>query len=105
MWIEKISEVLNDMVPVFFLAIALLALMRIVKKSCAPVKSVKAELCEKYSYETVSQHQVASRVYVLVFEADGKRLSFNVSEFSYGGYKVKKKGTLKYKGDRLISFR
>ena len=36
--------------------------------------------------------------------ADGKRLPFYVSEFSYSGYRLKEKGTLTYRGDRLLKF-
>ena len=43
--------------------------------------------------------------YVVVFSVDGKKKSFYVSQFSYNGYRVNEKGTLKYKGDKLIEFK
>ncbi|MBQ8541622.1 MAG: DUF2500 family protein [Clostridia bacterium] len=76
------------------------------KKSFAKVKKVKAQLVEKYTYTPVSRSEANPKVYVLVFECEkGKRLSFNVPQFSYGGYKLKKKGTLKYKGDMILEFK
>ncbi|MBR5535808.1 MAG: DUF2500 family protein [Clostridia bacterium] len=70
------------------------------------VKSVKAQLVEKYTYTPVSRYNPNPIAYVIVFETDkGKRLSFDVSEFSYKGYKVKKRGTLKYKGNMILEFK
>ena len=43
--------------------------------------------------------------YLIVFSVDGKKKSFYVSQFSYGGYRVNEKGVLKYKGDKLIEFK
>ena len=34
-----------------------------------------------------------------------KKKSFYVSQFSYNGYRVNERGTLKYKGDKLIEFK
>lgn len=42
--------------------------------------------------------------YVIVFEAEGKTLSFYVSEFSFGGYRKGERGKLTYQGGRLIDF-
>lgn len=78
----------------------------IFRKRFAKVKKVRAQLVEKYVYNVVSRTNPNAKNYVLVFETEnGKRLSFNVSEFSYGGYKVKKKGTLNYKGDMILEFK
>jgi hypothetical protein len=41
---------------------------------------------------------------VVTFSAEGKRLSFYVSAFSYAGYTINESGMLTYKGDRLIGF-
>ena len=43
--------------------------------------------------------------YIVVFETNNKKLSFNVSEVSYGKYKTNEKGTLKYRGSKIISFK
>jgi len=43
--------------------------------------------------------------YVIVFSVGGKKKSFYVSEFSYGGYRINEKGVLKYKGDKIVDFK
>ena len=42
--------------------------------------------------------------YVVTLLVEGKKKSFYVSEFSYGGYRKGEKGKLTYQGDRLIDF-
>ena len=42
--------------------------------------------------------------YAVTFLVEGKKKSFYVSEFSYGGYRKGEKGKLTYQGDRLIDF-
>lgn len=73
----------------------------------APIKTVKAELVDKYIPETISRYpknfQQANGV--VVFKTKDKKLSFYVSSFSYSSYRRGEKGTLKYKGSKLISFK
>ena len=93
-----------------FFGIWLLALIRVlikaVKTKYAPVKSVKAVVIDKHIIETFSKYSGngKSEKYVIVFSVDGKKKSFYVSQFSYGGYRINEQGTLKYKGDRMIGF-
>ncbi len=96
-----------ELIPVVLVfGLMILCYLNIFRKRFAKVQKVRAQLVEKYTYMPVSRSNVNTKVYVLVFETEnGKRLSFNVSEFSYGGYKVKKKGTLKYKGDMILEFK
>ena len=70
------------------------------------VKTVKARVADKFQTETFDKYRGNGKAvqYRVVFEAGGKKLSFAVSEFSYGGYRVGESGTLKYRGDRLIDF-
>lgn len=98
-----LNHMVGWIVPALLGVIWVLFIVKIIKNRCAPVKKVKAQLVEKYHYTPVSKYNV-KEVYVIVFETEGKKLSFNVPEFSYNGYKVKKNGTLKYKGDRIIGF-
>lgn len=72
----------------------------------APVQSVKAEVIDKHITKTFSRYAGNGyrEKYVIVFSVGGKKKSFYVSQFSYGGYRVGEKGTLKHKGDRLIGF-
>ena len=83
-----------------------LALWRILKDSFAPVKTVKARVVDKTTVETFSRYRGNGKSirYCIVFEAEGKRLAFYVSEFSYGGYRKGERGTLTYKGSRLLDF-
>ncbi len=74
----------------------------------APVKTVKARVCDKFKSEQFSKiYSTAARpvAYTVVFESAGKKRSFRVSAFSYDGYRIGEKGTLKYRGNRLIDFR
>ncbi len=43
-------------------------------------------------------------VYLVTFLCENKKLTFEVSEFSYNGYNQGQKGILKFKGSRLIDF-
>lgn len=96
---------MDYIVGILVLGLMALCYWNLFRKRFAKVKRIKAQLVEKYTYTPVSRYN-PTRVYVLVFETEkGKRLSFNVPEFSYGGYKVKKKGTLRYKGDMILEFK
>lgn len=94
-----------------FLALGILAVARtlakLVRNRYAPIKTVKAQIIDKQKIEVFSKYSGngKSEKYVIVFSVDGKKKSFYVSQFSYNGYRVKEKGTLKYKGDRLIEFK
>lgn len=81
--------------------------IRMLKNRFAPVKTGKAVVIDKHKIETVSQYSGNGKQerYVVVFSVEGKKKSFYVSSFSYGGYRLKEKGVLKYKGDTLIDFK
>ena len=88
-------------------AAALIAMViRTLCNKKAPVKTVPAEVVGKQTMENFSKYSGTGKSikYVVNFLANGKKLSFYVSEFSYHGYKKGEKGTLKYRGDRLIDF-
>lgn len=71
----------------------------------APVKTVKAKVVEKHTLEGISRYgSTKTYRYIVSFEAEDKRLSFYVSAFSYEGYRVGERGTLKHQGSRLIDF-
>lgn len=90
-----------------FMAFFTVALgIRILRNLLAPVRSVKATVVHKQfnaSYSKLSRNSTAYK-YAVTFLAEGKRLSFYVSEFSYNGYRKNETGTLTYKGDRIIDF-
>ena len=105
---ENIS---NIVIISLFIGIGALAMVsiiaRTIKNRYASVKTVKAIVIDKNKVETFSKYSGTgqSEKYVIVFSVDGKKKSFYVSQFSYNGYRVNEKGTLKYKGDKLIEFK
>ena len=105
---ENIS---NIVIASLFMGVGVLAvvslLVKAVKNRCAPIKTVKAVVIDKNKVENLSKYSGTgkSEKYVIVFSVGGKKKSFYVSQFSYNGYRVNEKGTLKYKGDKLIDFK
>ena len=105
---ENISNVI---IISLFLGVGALAvvslLVKAVKNRYAPIKTVKAVVIDKNKVETFSKYSGTgkSEKYVIVFSVDGKKKSFYVSQFSYNGDRVNERGTLKYKGDKLIEFK
>ncbi len=89
-----------------FVGIWLLVIIRFFGNKLAPVKTVKAQVTNKHIHEVFSKYSGngKSYKYVVVFTSEEKTLSFYVSELSYNGYKVNERGTLTYKGNRLIKF-
>ncbi len=100
----------GNIVGYVFIGIWLLAFVAIAIKQLrnryAPVKTAKAVVVDKQITAVFSKYAGGGKQkkYVVVFLANNKKLSFYVSAFSYGGYKVNDKGTLKYKGSKLIDF-
>lgn len=105
---ENIS---NIIIISLFLGVGALAvvslLVKAVKNRYAPIKTVKAVVIDKNKVEAFSKYSGngKSEKYVIVFSVEGKKKSFYVSQFSYNGYRVNERGTLKYKGDKLIEFK
>ena len=105
---ENIS---NIVIVSLFMGVGALALVSVlvkaVKNRYAPIKTVKAVVIDKNKVETFSKYSGngKSEKYVIVFSVNGKKKSFYVSQFSYNGYRINEKGTLKYKGDKLIDFK
>lgn len=82
------------------------SIIKIVKSIVLPAKSVEAVVIDKHKYNTAAPHSPTGTdtSYIVVFSVNGKRKRFFVSSFTYDGYHIGEKGTLKYKGSRLISF-
>ena len=105
------DNISNIVIIALFMGLGALAvvslLVRLVKNRYAPVRTVKAVVIDKNKVETFSKYSGTgkSAKYVIVFSVDGKKKSFYVSQFSYNGYRINEKGTLKYKGDKLIEFK
>lgn len=100
------GNVIGWLLAVFFMVIGAVCVIRIVKNRVAPVRTVRAQVVDKFVTESFSKYSGSGtrKQYVVVFLVEGKKLSFYVSEFSYGGYRKKETGTLKYKGNRIINF-
>lgn len=100
----------NNITMYFFFGIILLLVVpygiRFFRNRFAPVKTANATVVNKQKVETFSKYSGSgkSTKYAVTFSVVGKRLSFYVSEFSYGGYRIGETGKLTYKGDRLIDF-
>lgn len=101
------TDIINYIPIAIFLLCWLLIIMRLLQNKFSPVKTVKAEVFDKYKSNPVSRYpeNLKFKSYVVVFKTKDKKLAFNVSEFSYGNYKINEKGTLKYKGNKIISFK
>ena len=99
--------VISILSAVLFLVCWILIIKKLLVNRFAPVRTVTAEVCDKYKPDIVSKHPgtFKQQTYMVVFKTNNKKLSFNVSEFSYSNYKINDKGTLKYKGSQIISFR
>ncbi|MBR4016681.1 MAG: DUF2500 domain-containing protein [Oscillospiraceae bacterium] len=100
----------NIMLFILFGGIGALALIRIIIKQIqnrfAPIKTVRATVINKQKNQTFNKYSGNGKheKYVVVFSIDGKKKSFYVSQFSYGGYRINESGTLTYKGNKLIGF-
>ena len=105
---ENISNIVISSLFIGVGALAMVSFLIItIKNRYAPIKTVKAVVIDKNKIETFSKYSGNGKAekYVIVFSANGKKKSFYVSQFSYNGYRINEKGTLKYKGDKLIKFR
>ena len=105
------ENVINIVITSIFIGIGALAMgsiiARTIKNRYAPIKVVEAVIIDKNKIESFSKYSGNGKAekYVIVFSVNGKKKSFYVSQFSYNGYKVNEKGILKYKGNKLISFK
>lgn len=71
-----------------------------------PVRTAQARVVDKQKNEVFSRYagNGTSTTYIVVFEINGKRKGFEVSEFSFSGYRIGEEGTLTYRGSRLLNF-
>ena len=76
------------------------------RKKYGRSKTVDAEVVNKQAVEVISKYSGTGKVkcYYVTFRFNGKRKSFEVSEFSYKGYQSGEQGTLEFKGSRLVDF-
>ncbi len=104
------NVIMDNIINIFSIILFLVCWILIVKKliwnKVAPVKCVKAEVVDKYKPDMVSRYPGVSKQEkcIVVFKTKNEKLSFNVAPFSYDNYRIGEKGTLKYKGNQIISF-
>ena len=99
----------NYILIALVLLLWMLLCVRLIINSFSKVRKVEATVINKHCFEkrTFSKMDVpkTSLKYVITFDCGNKKLHFYVSEFSYGNYTVGEKGTLQYKGTKLIDFK
>lgn len=102
----SIPNIIAFLVLILWLVVIIRLIYKVIKNKYSPVKAVKATVVRKNKIDSFSKYSGNGKreKYAVTFLADGKKLSFYVSEFSYRGFKVNENGTLKYRGDRLIDF-
>ena len=88
------------------LILYLIIMIRFCISRFGPVKKVTAVVVHKQKVELTAPKSPGGKTvrYAVTFQFGQKRKSFYVSELSYGGYHKGEKGTLTYRGDRLIDF-
>ena len=104
---EETKELIFNIAMILLCISPMIAIsISLYRRKWAPIKSVAAQVINKNKFETFSKYSPTGKNanYVIVFSINGKKKSFKVSEFSYDGYKVNEKGTLKYRGNTIISF-
>lgn len=100
----------NSMIAVLFIGLWMFVMIcvgvRVLRTRLAKEKTVKAVVLDKQKVDVFSKYagNGSRQKYIIIFLAEGKRLSFYVSEYSYGGYRIDETGILRYKGHRLIDF-
>ncbi len=72
-------------------------------------KEVKAMVINMQCYNKQIYGKIQApyikKQHVITFQCGNKKRHFDVSELSYGNYKINQTGILKYKGRRLIDFK
>ena len=104
----SIGDYINTIFLFVGIVITVGLLLRIILNKFGNEKEVEAKVLNKQYYQSRLARKAENfrdeDCYVVTFLAGDKKLSFYVSEYSYNGYKVNQKGTLRYKGTMLIDF-
>ena len=104
---NALVTVLGVLMIAFIIFLLTAPVIRIILKNSAKEKTVNAKVCDKFKGQRFSKYAGNGTVeeYFVVFEIEGKKKRFLVSNFSYDGYNINETGMLTYKGDRLIDFK
>ena len=106
MW-EKAQDIFIMLAVVFTVIYTGFLIWRFLRGKYGPVKTVKAKVVSKYKLDTQTKiygSLAKPAGYAVVFSINGKTRRFLVSEYSYNGYRKGETGTLRYRGDRIVSF-
>ena len=78
------SNTVNVVAIALFLSVWISIIIKFIFNRCATVKTVKAKIVDKYKPDIVTKYPgtFKQESYIVVFETESKKLSFNVSEFS-----------------------
>ena len=101
---ELASQIISYSLMAICWGLMFVVFVRFLRGRIGPVKTVRARVVDKQKVEYFSRTGNKTRC-VIVFDIEGEKKSFYVSEFSYDGYRIGEKGKLTYKGDKLISFK
>lgn len=96
---QIIQYICIALLAALWLFVTVKMVVKLVRNKYAPVKTVKAQVVDKFKadkFTKINGPAAKREIYYVVFSAGGKKRSFRVSEFSYDGYRVNEKGTLKY---------
>ncbi|MBE7043899.1 MAG: DUF2500 domain-containing protein [Ruminococcaceae bacterium] len=107
MEIYECFEIIVQVLIWFLAGCWLVAVIRTIKNRYAPLKKERAVVVDVYKEQRPSRFPQVwkQELFMVVFEVEKKRLAFPVSDFSARSYKKGQKGTLCYKGNKLIEFR
>lgn len=104
-----IGNIINFIFALMGIAILTAIFLRVIINTYSKEKSIEAEVIDKNSYnkEIIRKNEssVKKKEYIITFLCKNKKKYFNVSELSYKNYKLKQKGILRYKGNKLIDFK
>ena len=106
---NNFGNIVNFIFALIGVIIVIGILIRVIINLFSKEKSIKAIVVDKQSYDKQiyrkSQAPFIRKEYVITFLCGNKKKYFNVSELSYSNYKVNQKGTLNYKGNKIVDFK
>lgn len=102
------STVFNCLLCILALIIFIGIFIRVFKHSFSKTVESPAVVINKQRYEKEVYYKMAvpkiKRECIVTFLCGNKRLSFEVSEYSYDGLELNQEGMLTYKGSRFLDF-
>ena len=103
---EKLFHIGSNVIAVLAFVYLGVIIFRGLRNKYGRIKTVKATVCHKQTVEGFSKYAGNGKatLYSVTFDTGKKRLSFDVPEFSYHGYRVGERGTLKYRGSWIVDF-